>query len=408
MLEHYPHQEKSLSQTQPVVSVKQEKSSEHTPTTSLALTDGFQTYGSSFYPLNPYNIPVTPAAIVVKAKEFIDSHRIATQIFAKNVIETSSGYFNFIVKKPKTWWNANKTEIEAYRKLYAFLSDENAMNSLAIVYGKANHHPTTNTKTSPAARSLKKKFEKSEKKERKTSEVPFDTILVMRRFRALMKKYRIHYKIFAEKVLNRNKDHIRNLFTIKSNSNWAWNRTAKSTQESIRRIDEWTRKKPLGVIRELVRLSRLAQYQKINNNYDNISRKKHEEVDGDDDKDKDDDEILNTADVANKVNSICTKYCIMKKYLAEYVVKCERSNISKILNQPKRWSSLDKRGREAYNLVYRWSNNADAIAKLKQLSDESLRRKRHSSTASNDIKDSESIFPNGHRNENVNFFNTFF
>ena len=66
-------------------------------------------------------------AIARKVRELLSSHSIGQRLFAKYVMGLSQGTVSEMLSKPKMWEKMTEKGRDSYRKIHAWVSDENAV-----------------------------------------------------------------------------------------------------------------------------------------------------------------------------------------------------------------------------------------------------------------------------------------
>ena len=76
------------------------------------------------------------AEVSQKIREILSTHNIGQRLFAKHVLGLSQGTVSELLSKPKHWDKLTEKGRESYRKMYAWLSDEQNIMALKALSPK--------------------------------------------------------------------------------------------------------------------------------------------------------------------------------------------------------------------------------------------------------------------------------
>jgi hypothetical protein len=79
-------------------------------------------------------------------------------------------------------------------------------------------------------------------------------------------------------------------------------------------------------------------------------------------------EVLNTADIAQKVRDLLSLHNIGQRIFAKYILGLSQGTVSELLSKPKHWDKLTEKGRESYRKMFSWSCSEQSINALKAIS----------------------------------------
>jgi hypothetical protein len=78
-------------------------------------------------------------------------------------------------------------------------------------------------------------------------------------------------------------------------------------------------------------------------------------------------QVLDTADVAQKIRELLSSHNIGQRLFAKHVLGLSQGTVSELLSKPKHWDKLTEKGRESYRKMALWANDDNNVLALKAI-----------------------------------------